>query len=215
MKEPILKLVYKCKRKLHFVSGFFIRIAGEMGILFFPALAIIIFFVSHNRIQYYLTELASFGIYAAFVTQQRGKMRDIIEFLDEKFQELSRLRIELCKKLLNLNAVESDPANDSFDEILDFFEKIGFFIRTGALSFILADESYAYWAIRYFEVCKERIKKLRIDNADPIIYESFEWFVSKIAIKGELNNDVLKAFINEEATLLYSPDTDSGKNLKR
>lgn len=143
--------------------------------------------------------VAAIGVYAAFLTQQRSKMRDVVKSIDDEFTDLVHVRTAFAKHLLK-HKLNACPANYSVvDPVLDFFDTMGSLIRTGALTFIVADEIYTYWAVRYFELCIPRI--LFRQSIDDYCYKSFEWFVKRIPNKdrGKTDEATLKLFLQEES----------------
>ena len=82
-------------------------------------------------------------------------MHDIINTLDHDFVDLVDARRRFSKELRKRKSVSYPRDMEDADEILDFFETIGSLVRTGAISFVLSDEQFAYWAIRYFLICRE------------------------------------------------------------
>jgi glycosyltransferase involved in cell wall biosynthesis len=193
---------YRLRRQLHFATGFVIRNAGEIGLLLFIILIglLVSMGLMHQiRFEILATTVAAFGIYAAFLTQQRAKMHDIIRSVDADFQALSPERERFSREVKKRKLDRWPKDDEDVDGILDFFDTLGSLVRAGAMSFVLADEQFAYWAVRYFVICLDRIKYRQ--SIHRYSYESFQWFVERIPEKdrGRTDRDALKLFVDEEA----------------
>lgn len=190
------------KRQLHFVTGFFIRNAGEVGLVLFLCMFGLLTAagIKHQlKFEMLATTVAAIGAFAAFLAQQRSKMRDIIKSIDDEFTDLEASRIQFSKQMLKHKWLSCPADYAEIDPVLDFFDTMGSLIRTGALTFIMADETYTYWAVRYFTLCLPRIRFRQ--TVDDYCYKSFEWFVDRIpdTDKGKVDGSALRLFLEEES----------------
>ena len=196
--------LYLNKRHLHFTSGFFVRNSGEIGVFLFTiVLFLLVCMIVKDGIDKWVPSIGvvvgAFGAYAAFLTQQRGKMHEIIHSLDDDFEKLTKQRAKFGKTLQAMGALQWPRIDDGADEILDFFETVSFLVRSGALSLTLVDEAFSFWAIRYWLICCRRIDELR--SEDVLIYASLEWLYDNLEDIGNTDEEALKKFIKYEAEM--------------
>lgn len=123
--------------------------------------------VDFNALAAWAAVVAALAAVVALWTESRRSRFalgvDLILKLDERFnsEEMRRARRAAAKSLL-------DKTHTEADEVLDFFEMIGFLARRGALDEKMIWETFFYWIYRYWHCAKEYIERQR--EGDPTLW---------------------------------------------
>src|SRR5262249_12835861 len=64
--------------------------------------------------------------------------------------------------------------------VANFFELVGFFTRTGALTDEMVWSTFSYYVIPYFAAVKSRVEFDRRHEDDPSLYVDFEWLYEQM-----------------------------------
>ncbi len=158
MNDSGRKWLYSLRRELHFTSGFVIRNAGEIGIFLFLilfGLLVMGFINGDSKPEYLLGLVAAFGAYAAFVTQQRGKMHDIMKGFDEDFSKLRATRRKLTKKLQDKNS-QADGDSHFRTSSLEYDKERQLFIESFGIRFLRFTNNEVYRNLNgvLFTICE-------------------------------------------------------------
>jgi len=102
------------------------------------------------------------------------------------------------------NSIHTSPAKraEVNDDVLNFFEAIGVLYNRNLLNKELAESSFSYWAVGYWEAARVYIGDERRIEHDESIYGDFEAFAKATQKRKPLLSDAeLKDFLAAEKAL--------------
>jgi hypothetical protein len=124
--------------------------------------------------------------------------------VDPKFdsKELRLARKHLAQQLDPYVPAKRAEVND---DVLNFFEAVGVLYKRNLLNKELAESSFSYWAVGYWEAAKIYIADERRAEHDESIYGDFEAFAKAMLKRKPLLSDAeLKDFLAAEKELVES-----------
>jgi hypothetical protein len=130
----------------------------------------------------WITALATFalllaGIIVAWVESRRHRFTQSIEMIlrfEERFNSLDFLKQrEAAAKCLKAKAYKNptDRCSRDADEVLDFFETIGYLLRRRALDEKMVLHTFWHWIMGYYQGAEEHINEVR--KSDQTVWEDF------------------------------------------
>jgi hypothetical protein len=122
-------------------------------------------------------------------------------YVDPKFnsRELKLARKHLAEQL---DPYVPGKRAEVDDDVLNFFESVGLLYQRSLVNKELAESSFDYWAVRYWEAAKVYIADERRAEHNQSIYGDFEAFAKAMQKhKPPLSDADLKAFLAEEKAL--------------
>jgi len=121
--------------------------------------------------------------------------------VDPKFNshELKLARKHLAEQLDPYVPANRDEVDD---DVLNFFESVGLLYNRNLLNKELAESSFSYWAVGYWQAAKAYIADERRTEHDESIYGNFEAFAKAMQKHKPLLSDTdLKDFLAAEKAL--------------
>jgi len=122
-------------------------------------------------------------------------------YVDPKFnsKELKLARKHLAEQL---NPYVPSKRAEVDDDVLNFFESVGVLYKRNLLNKELAEESFSYWVVLYWEAAKVYIADERRAEHDESIYGDFEAFAKAMQKHTPRLSDAhLKDFLAAEKAL--------------
>jgi len=122
-------------------------------------------------------------------------------YVDPKFNSKE---LELARKHLAEQLDPYVPAKraEVDDDVLNFFESVGLLYKRNLLNKELAESSFSYWAVGYWQAAKVYIADERRAEHDESIYGDFEAFARTMQKhKPRLSDAQLKDFLAAEKAL--------------
>lgn len=130
-------------------------------------------------------------------------MAQEIRARDEYFngKEFLNVRSAAAKALL-------EKPNDQIDDVLDFFDTVGYLVRVGALDKEMAWHTFFHWVRAYWYASKDYVAETRLK--EPTVWEDFDQLYHKLmrleAKKQKKRSldlvpsiEEMKTFLNQEA----------------
>src|SRR4029077_925651 len=98
--------------------------------------------------------------------------------LESRFdsEDLTRAR----RKLAELMPYDSSKYDGVGEDVLNFFESVGTVFNEGYIDKKLAESSFSYYAVGWWETMKGFINEERGRKGDPSLYKEFEKFVDNV-----------------------------------
>lgn len=106
---------------------------------------------------------------------------DLILKLDDKFNSIEFKKIRSKAS----NAILSEETDNKFvqvEDVFDFFETLGYFVKHKALDKKIVWHTFYGWVHSYWSVGKDYILSERKEEIDKTLWEDFQW----------LHNELLK-----------------------
>jgi hypothetical protein len=97
----------------------------------------------------------------------------------------------------------ADARKDISETVMNFFEDAGTLYSAGFIDKNLVQNSFGYYAFRWWKVCKKFVDDERARFADPTLYEKFEQLAAEIEMTGD-NLDLIERqiFLMDERNLV-------------
>jgi len=110
-------------------------------------------------------------------TADRVSQVQMLQSFAERFdsEAFANARRRLSKQLLSDGKFHSGDAV----RVLDFFERIAFFVRREHLRYEVVENDYSLALRSYWSRLKDYVVQMRVDYADPTFYEHTEWLNDK------------------------------------
>jgi hypothetical protein len=127
------------------------------------------------------TFLLAFGAIAAiYVEWKRCRFEhaiDLIVELDDHFNttEFRIFRQNTAKFLLG-----TEQNQRSIDQVLGFFEKVGYLTRNGVIEEKMVWHEMFYWIHRYYLSATPFITRIRVIQKDNTVFEDFEYLQKRL-----------------------------------
>jgi hypothetical protein len=125
--------------------------------------------------------VATVGVLFAFRQLQVSKKAAVFEIMAELDREFNSGRIlKLRERTVNLDFANFDEPVQC-EDLLDFFEKIGFLENDGVILLDPIYEMWGYWIERYWVLCEKQVYKRRKEPGDGTYYDKLEILFNKLA----------------------------------
>ncbi len=113
-----------------------------------------------------------FSVFVQIRLQRMASMVDAIEKLVSTWNSDShlRLRLSVCQKLID----DRQYFGADSEELLELLERIGAYVKFGALSEHAVWEVFSWYTDHYFELSRHGIAEIRRYHGDPLLFENFE-----------------------------------------
>ncbi len=110
--------------------------------------------------------------------QRMASMVDAIEklVLTWNSENQLRLRLSVSQRLSS----DSGYFGDDSEELLELSERIGAYVKFGALSEQAVWEVFSWYTDHYFELSRNGIVEMRKRHRDPLLFENFEWLAVRL-----------------------------------
>jgi hypothetical protein len=143
-------------------------------------------------------------IYLQIRTSKTIASAELLLKLEDQFYSATMRKHR--KKLMTVLKKDPRDYHNINEEILDFFEDIGFLTKKKVLSVELVWSTYCYWILRYYLLLQEYIGWLRKRDDDTTYYRDFEHLYrenlkmeeNRRGRKIEITPQQLQGFIDEE-----------------
>lgn len=127
------------------------------------------------------TVIVGASLVAVFIQvrlQRMASMVDAIEKLVSTWNSENqlRLRLNVCRRLIN----DKRYFGEDSEELLELLERIGAYVRFGALSEKAVWEVFSWFTDHYYELSRDGIAEMRKHHGDPLLYENFEWLAVRL-----------------------------------
>jgi hypothetical protein len=147
-----------------------------------------------------LIALLSVGIaYRAFKTQVTSFRSSVSADLALKLVHDFDSEAWLARRGRVANAYLNSLKIAEADDVFDFFEQIGFFVRKGLIEADVAHSFFFHWVNLYWIVGKQTIAEKRIESAG--LWKDFEFLYDRL-LKIEMTTDPRSRFINPSPELI-------------
>jgi uncharacterized protein DUF4760 len=84
------------------------------------------------------------------------------------------------RKLALLMPYNSSKYEEVSDDVLNFFESVGTLFNEGYIDTNLADSSFSYYAVGWWQATQGYVSEMRGRNGDPSLYKEFEKYVDNV-----------------------------------
>ena len=122
--------------------------------------------------------------------------------LERRFdsEELKRARREFAQQLKTYAITNHEAISET---VLNFFESVGIAYKEGYLNKKLADSSFSFHAVRYWEAAKAYIdQEQKRHGADATLFEDFKDVVGLMRLPGEkIDDGEVQRFLEDEIRL--------------
>lgn len=119
------------------------------------------------------------AVYRQVKLQRMAGMVDAIEKLVMAWNSESQLRLRLavCEKM----KTDITYFGDDTEELLELFERIGAYVRFGALSERAVWDVFSWYIDHYYELARSGLTDLRKHHKDRLLFENFEWLAIQLS----------------------------------
>jgi len=143
---------------------------------------------------------------------RRSRQVEIIMDFDKQFNapEMIQIRKKAAQSIRACREQKASPDDSRWtdvEDVIDFFQGMGTFVRDGHADVKVAYKFFGYWVIRYRVACKQRIDFQQRD-AGLLVWADFEWLFKQFKkVDRKLNegrhvaagNESLDAFLEGES----------------
>lgn len=147
-------------------ASFFLELFSNDGQWFWQALGTVIVGAS------------LLAVYRQVRLQQMAGMVDAIEKLVMAWNSENQLRLRLavCEKM----RADATYFGADTEELLELFERIGAYVKFGALSERAVWDVFSWHIDHYYELARSGLADLRIHHKDRLLFENFEWLAIQL-----------------------------------
>lgn len=147
-----------------------------------------------------LIALLGVGVaYYAFQNQVKSLAGSVSADLALKLGDNFDSEVSVARRGRVANAFLNNLKIAEADDVFDFFEQVGFFVRKGLIEADVAHSFFFHWVNLYWIAGRETIREKRIECSG--LWKDFEFLYEKL-LKIEITTDPRSRFINPSAELI-------------